>query len=161
INQAVDRYNLFGQQTGLPWAQSMIFPYNISPVPTLVYLKEKNFQVTINSSNLPIDATRASGWDAGVYPADMEYGNFPVIGRTHADDTPYAFDLFLDKPTWTYEHRGVFNDHGITWLNPIADRINAVHGGVTWQSIDYITKKLYLQKANDDGSMSVMMYGNN
>lgn len=160
IDEAVTRYLTLNSQTTLPWSRTMVFPYNISPTQTLEYLKRKNFQATINSYDLPIGETRTS-WDAYIYPAEMNYASFPSIFRQHANDVSYAFDLFLDRPSWGYEHTGVFNTNGISWMNSIADRVNAVNGGVTWKSIEDVMKKLYQEKVNDDGTVSVRMYGNN
>lgn len=161
INEGITRMDALTAQTTIPWTKSMVFPYNISPTQTLVYLKEKNFQATLNSTDIPLGETQLRTWDSHIYPAELGYGNFPVIFRWHAEDAPYAFNFFLDKPGWGYEHSGVFTDNGITWMSPIADRVNALEGEVTWQSIDYILKKMYLERTNDDGSVSVMMFGNN
>jgi hypothetical protein len=155
---------------GIPSDPVMIFPYGISPEPTLVLLKKYNYLATVNQQDLPLDATRPSTWDYGMYPAEMYYGNFPTLTRRQPgtyqpfqpDIQPFIFDLFVDKPALFYSHAyedELFAD-GIDAFDPVADQMNRLAGGVEWQSLDYIVKHLYLEKRNDDGSMDVRMYAN-
>jgi hypothetical protein len=146
--------------TGLPVGRAMVFPYNISPAQTLVYLKARNFLATVNSAEVPLDQARAAAWDSHMYPAEMSYASFAVILRYHAQSAPYPFDLFLDRPAWLYEHKDVFEADGIGWLNPIADAVNGLHGQVEWRSVSEILERLYLEKANDDGSQAVLYFTN-
>ena len=60
----------------------MIFPENIAPTDTLSLLKEYNFQGTINSQDYPVDGQRDTGWSSYMYPAELSYANFAVLGRT-------------------------------------------------------------------------------
>ena len=147
------------QRTGIPYAPVMIFPFNISPAPTLAFLKQYNYQVTINSRDVPLDESRSRASSAHMYPAELSYNNFAVILRYKADAIPYPFDLFIDKPLFIYTH-GLFND-GPGAFNPYADAINGLYGEVEWRSLDEIVKRLYLEKTNDDGSIDVMFFGNN
>jgi len=145
--------------TGIPYAPVMIFPWNISPTETLTLLKQYNFQATINSLDYPLGTQRSRAWDSHMYPAELDYSNFAVIGRFHPDYAPYPFDLFIDRPVFLYQHKGFFNE-GIGAFNRVADTINGLYGEVEWQSLDYIMKHLYLEKTNDDGSIDVMFFGN-
>jgi hypothetical protein len=160
VIEGLGRLDSLTHETGLPFARSMVFPYNLSPRDTLVYLKQQNFQVTLNSTDVPLGMARTRVWDAHMYAAEMEYANFAVILRYNAGSAPYPFDLFLDRPAWLYEHGGVFQTHGIGWFSPIADAVNNLAGTVEWRSIDDITRRLYLEKNNDDGSVDVQFYGN-
>jgi hypothetical protein len=90
-----------------------------------------------------------------MYPAILDYENFPLLTRRQPgtyqpfkpDIQPFIFDLFLDKPALFYSHayaEELFAS-GITAFNPVADQINALTGGVEWQSLEY-PKQLHLKK---------------
>jgi len=157
-------------RTGIPYDRVMIFPWSISPEPTLVLLKKYNFLATINGQDVPLGATRSSDWDYGMYQANMDYGNFPTLWRryikTYEAFQPelqsFIFDLFVDKPAlfYSHAHEGELFDAGIDAFNPIADQVNSLSGEVEWRSLGHIIKHLYLEKTNDDGSVDVKMYGN-
>ena len=155
---------------GIPFDPVMIFPYGISPEPTLVLLKKYNYLATVNAQDLPLDATRPDTWDYGMYPAEMHWGNFPTLTRRHPgtyqpfqpDIQPFIFDLFIDKPALFYSHAyedELFAD-GIAAFDPVADQMNRLAGGVEWRSLGYILTHLYREKTNDDGSVDVRMYTN-
>lgn len=147
------------RQTGIPYAPVMIFPFNISPAPTLSLLKQYNFQATINSVDFPLGETRSRTPNAHMYPAELSYNNFAVILRHKSDKVPHPFELFIDKPAFIYGHQGLFN-RGPDGFNTYADAINGLYGEVEWRSLDEIMKRLYLEKTNDDGSIDVMFFGN-
>jgi hypothetical protein len=149
------------RRTGIAYAPVMIFPYNIAPLETLMLLKQYNYQATINSLDVPLGVKRANQWDSYMYPAELAYNSFAVIGRSGPGADPYPFELFIDHPVLIYGHKDMFDKNGIEALNPISDAINGLSGEVEWQSIDQIAKHLYLQKNNDDGSTDVMFFGNN
>ena len=157
--------------TGIPDDRVMIFPWGISPEPTLVLLKKYNFLATINGQDVPLGATRPSDWDYGMYQANMDYGNFPMLTRryiaTYETFRPrlqsFILDLFVDKPALFFSHTyegELFGTGRMDAFDPIADQVNAVSGGVEWRSLGHIIKHLYLEKTNDDGSVAVRMYGN-
>ncbi|HJZ05146.1 MAG TPA: hypothetical protein VJ327_04775 [Patescibacteria group bacterium] len=75
---------------------------------------------------------------------------------------PFIFDLFLDKPALflTEANEGGLLAGEITAFNPMADQINSLSGGVDWQSLGTILKRLYLEKTDDDGILDVRMYIN-
>ena len=154
--------------TGIPCDRVMIFPWGISPEPTLVLLKKYNFLATVNAQDVPLEATRPSDWDYGMYQANMDYGNFPSLTRRHPGTyqpfrpniQPFIFDLFVDKPALFYSHVGELFKSGIDTFDLVADQINGLVGGVEWHSLGYIIRHLYLEKTNDDGSIEVKMYGN-
>jgi len=146
----------------------MIFPWSISPEPTLVLLKKHNFLATVNSRDVPLGATRPPDWDYGMYQANMNYGNVPTLSRrffeTYDAFQPelqsLIFDLFVDRPALVFSHEGQLFETGIDGFNPIADQVNSLSGEVEWCSLGHIIKHLYLEKTNDDGSVDVKMYGN-
>jgi hypothetical protein len=147
--------------------QVMIFPYGISPEPTLGLLKKYNYLATVSEQNIPLDATSSSSWDYGMYPAILDYENFPIVTRRHPgaylpfkpDSQSFLFDLFLGKPALFYSHaRDEIFAEGITGFNVVADQVNKIRPVVEWCSLGYILTHLYLEKTNDDGSTSVVMY---
>lgn len=156
--------------TGIPYDRVMIFPWEISPEPTLVLLKKYNFLATVNAQDVPLGATRPPVWDHGMYQANMEYGNFPTLSRRFIETYQafqsqlhyFIFDLFIDKPAlfFAHAHEGELFDAGIDAFNPVAEQVNNVPGEVQWRSLGYIIKHLYLEKTNDDGSVDIKMYGN-
>jgi hypothetical protein len=159
IVEGLTRMEIFKSLTGVPYARTMIFPENIAPTDTLSLLKEYNFQGTINSQDYPVDGQRDTGWSSYMYPAELAYANFAVLGRTGPKSEPYPFDFFIGQPVLLYTHKDLFNT-GINAFDPTADYINSLQGKVEWQSIDYIMKHLFVQKTNDDASIDVMFYTN-
>jgi hypothetical protein len=167
IKEALQRMESFTRNTGIPYGKVMIFPLGIAPEATLALLKKYNFNITVNGKDIPLEATRSRRYSFNMYPANMDYANFAsVVRRPYLTPPPssefssksYIFDFFLGKPVLAYTHEDYFRGN-IAAFNPVADAINSV-GRVEWQSLDYIAKHLYLQKANDDGSTDVQVYGN-
>jgi len=167
IREALERMEAFAQTTGISFGRIMIFPYGIAPEATLALLKKYNFNITVNGKDVPLDATRSGRYSFNMYPANMDYANFAsVVRRLYFEPPPssspafksHIFDFFVGRPVLAYTHENYFRGN-IGAFNPVADVINRV-GRVEWQSLDYIAKHLYLQKANDDGSNDVQMYGN-
>ncbi len=158
VIEGYSRLAAFARETGIPFGRVMVFPYGISPVPTLSLLKKYNFLATVNSSDVPLDVDRVRGGNAHMYPAELSYADFAVIVRQQPDQAAYPFDLFLDRPALTYLHPGTFQENGPGAFNRYADAINQVKGDVEWQSLAYIVKRLYLEKMNDDGSVDVMFF---
>jgi hypothetical protein len=155
--------------TGILDDRVMVFPWGMSPEPTLVLLKKYNFLATVNSKDVPLDAVRPSDWDYGMHQVIMDYGNFPALTRRHPGTyqpfqprlQPSIFDLFIDKPALFYSHAAELFETGIDAFSPAADQVNDLYGEVEWRSLGYIIEHLYLEKTNDDGSVDVKMYGNN
>ncbi len=160
IVEGYNRMVEFARETHIPFGRVMVFPYGISPVPTLSLLKRYNFLATVNSSDVPLDTDRVRGGNAHMYPAELSYGDFAVIVRQQPDQSAYPFDLFIDRPALTYLHPGTFQRNGPGAFNWYADALNELPGDVEWQSLEYIVKRLYLEKTNDDGSVDVMFFGN-
>ena len=85
----------------VPFDRVMVFPYGISPEPTLVLLKKYNYLATVNAQEVPLDATRPPTWDYGMYQANMDYGGFPALTRRpigrykplQPKVEPFIFDL--------------------------------------------------------------------
>jgi hypothetical protein len=169
IQEGLSRLQKHQLSTRIPFGKIMIFPYGISPEPTLVLLKKYNYLATVNAQKLPLGVEEEPArWDFDMYQANMDFGNFPTLSRRHPGTyepfTPdidlILFDLFIGKPALFYSHANEIFETGMTTFNIVADQMNQLHGGVQWQSLDYILKRLYLEKTNSDGSVDVKMYTN-
>jgi len=169
IQEGLSRLQKHQLSTRIPYGKIMIFPYGISPEPTLVLLKKYNYLATVNAQKLPLGVEEEPArWDFDMYQANMDFGNFPTLSRRHPGTyepfTPdidlILFDLFIGKPALFYSHANEIFETGMTTFNIVADQMNQLQGGVQWQSLDYILKRLYLEKTNSDGSVAVKMYTN-
>jgi hypothetical protein len=169
IQEGLSRLQKHQLSTRIPFGKIMIFPYGISPEQTLVLLKKYNYLATVNAQKVPLDVEEEPArWDFDMYQANMDFGNFPTIGRRHPgtyepfvpDIDLILFDLFIGKPALFYSHANELFETGITTFNVVADQMNQLQGGVIWQSLDYIIKRMYLEKTNSDGSIDVKMYTN-
>jgi len=168
IVQGLARMDRHSALTGIPFDRVMIFPWGVSPESTLVLLKKYNFLATVNAQDLPLEAVRPSEWDYGMYQANMDFGNFPTLTRRppgsyepiRPDLQPFILDLFLGKPALFYSHEDELFKGGIDGFDQVADEINNLARTVEWRSLGYIISHLYLEKTNDDGGVSIKMYGN-
>ena len=154
----------------LHYDKVMIFPSGISPAETLKILKKYNYLGTINAQQAPLGEEIPDVWDYGMYPADLNYYDFPLITRQHPGTyqpfemniRPFLFDLFLDKPALFYSN--AYDDElfaeSITAFNQVADEMNNLHTNLEWDSLGNILRHLYLEKTNDDGSISIKMFTN-
>ena len=168
IVEGLARMEVHRGLTGVPYGKIMIFPYGISPAPTLAWLKANNFNATINANHIPLGSDPGDAFDFDMYQAVMDYENFPSIGRRFVppgglsgmDFQWLLFDLFIGKPILVFSHVDEVFRHGMDGFNETAEAINQLAVPLEWHSLDYIVKHLYLQKRNDDGSIDVKWYGN-
>lgn len=171
IVQGLSRMGEHQKLTGISFDQVMIFPYGISPAPTLALLKKYNYLATVNDPAVPLDATTPTNWDYGMYQANMDYSNFPSLLRRSPGTylpfrpnlQPFLSDLFLGKPALFYSHaypKELFADGRVDAFDQLADEINKLPIPVEWRSLGYIVKHLYLEKLNNDGSVDVKIYSN-
>ena len=175
IIEALNRMEEFRKLTGISYDKIMIFPHGIAPARTLQLLKKYGFVATVNNQDVPLETKRAQSTFYGMEPAIMDYVDFAVLKRDSNEEYrlwsfekakraidvgPYAFGLFIDKPVLTVAHQDFFFS-GIDAFNSTADAINNLAGEIKWTSLGNILKHLYLEKANDDGSVNVRMYGSN
>jgi len=174
IIEALNRMKEFRKLTGIPYDKIMIFPHGIAPEKTLEFLKKYNFVATVNNQDAPLETKRPQSTFYGIEPAIMDYANFTALKRhstqgyriwsfrkakSGIEVAPYAFDLFIDKPVLIVAHQDFFFS-GIDAFSSTADAINNLAGEVNWTSLGNISKHLYLEKTNDDGSVDIRMYGN-
>lgn len=156
--------------TQIPFSKVMVFPYGISPSLTLKVLKKYNYLATVNSSltgEIPIGEEPPTSFDFRMRPACMNYHTFPSILRYPAISRFWGeryfyktkFDLFIDKPLFLYDHHSLFSDD-YQLIDEVVDSINSIYGGVVWKSLDYILKRMYLEKENDDGTWDILCFTN-
>jgi len=173
IVEGLTRMHELQKNTGINFGKIMIFPWGISLSPTLEILKMYNYNATVNGQYQPrlfYEGDNSDNYDFNMYPASMNFRNFPVILRKHPCSSYepinyrtdfWKYDLFLDKPLLMYSHQQEIFKKGIDKFSPVADSINHLFPDIEWKSLDYILKKMYLEKLNHDGSADVMIYGNN
>lgn len=163
IVEALLRMQKLNQLTSIQYDKVMIFPHGIAPEMTLEILKKYNFLCTVNAGNVPLGSKPSPRYDLNMRPANMDYGAFPSLDRRHAASDLYIFDLFIDKPALLYGHLYSGNNlfkTGIGAFDTFADRINQLPTQLEWRSLGHIAKHLYLEKLNDDGTVSVKMFSN-
>lgn len=168
IREGLERMLGHTQQTSVPFDRVMIFPYGISPSPTLNLLKQLNYLATVNAQDVPLGEQSPQDWDFAMQQANHHFEGFPVLARrqfinSYQNPDPFirssAFDLFIDRPVlfWSTPTDGQLFTKGSTEFNLIADRINAIPGVLEWRGLGDILLRLHKQKLNDDGSVDVMM----
>lgn len=168
IREGMARMEMLQKFPGIPYDQIMVFPQGIAPEQTLVLLKKYNYLATVNAQDIPLDSHRSEKWDDGMYPANLNYGNFPLLTRSRPGSyspfrpniQPFIFDLFINKPALMYSlvnGKELFTEN-IKEFDTVADQLNQLCGSISWLSLGNIVRHLYLEKANDDGSIDVMMF---
>jgi hypothetical protein len=171
IREGLTRMVMHEELTGIHFGRIMVFPMGIAPDDTMTVLKEYNFMATVNRQDRPLGTEPPPDWDYNMRPANMDYESFAVISRRSVSDLASdptniasyvknaVFDLFLDKPALFYSHvyEGELFQSGIDAFDPLADAVNGL-ADVQWDSLEDIVLRMCLQKRNDDGSISVMMF---
>ena len=160
------RMELHQALTGISYDKIMIFPWGISPEPTLELLKERNYLAVVQGQPVPLDAPPPSQWDSLMELANVEYANFPLLRRRAVrapdefDPLYPAYEMFLHKPVLLYSSVSPLLESGVNGLRWVTDIINSFDSQTEWRSLGYIVRHLYLEKVNDDDSIDVKMYGN-
>jgi hypothetical protein len=155
---------------GLPLSRVMVFPYGISPQPTLSLLEKYDYSAELFSGGEPLLTAPDTAADADMRPSNPDYGDISLLNRQH----PYSIsdvtrtgslfpwgvlNLFIGKPALYYSHIGQ-SIPPATGFNTIADSLNALAVQPQWKGLDYIAQHLYMSKTNEDGSDSVRVFGN-
>ncbi|GEM_PF-671100 len=146
--------------TGVPFGKEMVFPCEQFDMESLKALKYAGFLSTVNGKDVPLDAVRPIYWDYGMYQAELDYNNFANVPRMGIEWSTPLHELFIGRPLLVFDHPAFFQT-GMHAFNNWANQFNAIAGGLEWRSLDYITKRLYLEKTNDDQSISVKFYTGN
>ena len=164
LKQALARMERFQALTGIPYDKVMIFPHSIAPEQTLGALKMYNYVATVNSSNVPQNATAATGLSAVLRPVTLSFEGFPSIRRYPAavqiPEAYIAIDQFLGNPVFFYAHSDLFSQ-GIGAFDHVADEVNKLEPATEWRSLGEIVRHLYLVKLRDDSNYDVLALSNN
>ena len=168
IVEGLRRLDQLWARFSLSYDKVMIFP-GIPPELTLELLKKHNYLATVNGVVVPLDEDRPDDWDFGMYPANLDFGNFPMLSRRYLEGLEayqeklnlFMMDFFIDKPALMYSSAGKLFNGEMDAFSAFADEVNGLEGDVEWQSLGSIIRYLYLEKVNDDGSVDVKMYANN
>jgi hypothetical protein len=158
VEQALARMEKFTQLTKIAYDPVMVFPHSISPTATFSALHRTNYLATVNSLNVPSDASTPAGLDFALRTVTLQFSSFPSLRRYSAEtDIPtpqIAIDAFLGNPMLFYAHESFFAS-GIGAFNSTADLVNRLQPSTRWRSLGDIAQHLYLEKLRDDGGFDV------
>jgi hypothetical protein len=160
IRQALARMDKFRELTGIPYDRVFVFPHHLGSANTLKILKKYDFLSTVNAGNIPSDAPHPVPPEFNLRSIYLGVDNFPSLNRYSPLERSYsniAIDLFLDNPVLLFSHHGYFRNK-ITSFNATAKFINHQQPDTVWQSLGYISRRLYLKKLREDGSYEVLAF---
>jgi hypothetical protein len=164
LQQALARMERFRTLTGLPYDKVMIFPHSIAPKQTLGALKTYNYLATVNSSNVPQNATSPAGPLEVLRPVTLSFEGFPSIIRystqAQISKAHLAINQFLGNPLFFYDHSDFFSK-GMGAFNHVADEVNNLEPATEWRSLGEIVRHLYLVKLRGDSDYDVLAFSNN
>jgi hypothetical protein len=156
--QALARMDRFTQLTHIAYDPVMVFPHSIAPAATFSVLHRDNYLATVNSLNVPSDASAPPGLDFALRPVTLQFSSFPSLRRYSAEtDIPtpqLAIDAFLGNPMLFYSHESFFAS-GIGAFNRTADVVNRLQPSMRWSSLGEIVQHLYVERVRDDGGMDI------
>ncbi|WP_348266549.1 hypothetical protein [Edaphobacter sp. DSM 109919] len=158
IDQALARMEKFKQLTKVSYDPVMIFPHSVSPAATFSVLQRDNYLATVNSLNVPSDASTPPGLDFALRTATLQFSSFPSLRRYSAETdispSQLAIDAFLGNPMLFYAHESFFAS-GIGAFNRTADFVNQLQPSTQWRSLGDIVQHLYLERLRDDGNIDI------
>lgn len=168
IVEGLSRVQEFSNRTGIETDKVMVFPVGISPRETLMLLKKYNYLASVNKEAVPLDYERPTDWDYGMYPAYMDFGNFPTLVHSHPGTyrpfeprlQSFLLDLFIEKPALFYSDAERLFQPGMDTFNVVADELNGPHIQAKWHNLEYILTHLYIEKEVDDGSLDLKFFSN-
>lgn len=168
IVDGLSRVQEFSNRTGIKTEKVMVFPVGISPRETLMLLKKYNYLASVNRGAVPLDYERPTDWDYGMYPAYMDFGNFPTLVHSHPGTyrpfeprlQTFFLDLFIEKPALFYSDADRLFKPGMDTFNVVADELNGFNIQAEWHNLEYILTHLYVEKEVDDGSLDLKFYSN-
>jgi len=153
IRQAIARMEEFRNLTGISCDRVMVFPQGIAPADTLGQLKSYNFLFTANGYHVPLGSKKPDDPFFSLRQVTLSFGNFASLDRDlvkNRNKTDIAADLFLGNPLLFYDHQDLFR-HGIDSFNKTAETVNHIEPKTRWSSLDYIARRLYLERVLADG----------
>jgi len=163
MRQAIARMERFQKLTNVPYDKVMIFPHSIAPAQTLGALKTYNYLATVNSSNVPQNATRPASTLDVLRPIVLSFDAFPSISRYPAGiGVPEAYvgiNQFLGNPLFFYDHSDLFS-RGIETFDQIADEVNRHEPATEWRNLGEIVRHYYVERLRDDSNYDVQAFSN-
>jgi hypothetical protein len=164
IKQALIRMERFRTLTGIAYDKVMIFPHSIAPEQTIGALKTYNYLATVNSSNVPENATGSGRRAEVLRPVTLSFEGFPSISRYSAGakvpEAYLAINQFLGNPLFFYEHSNLFST-GMGAFNHVADEVNKREPATEWRSLGEIVRHFYVVKLRDDSDYDVLAFASN
>jgi hypothetical protein len=159
---ALDRMRTHQRNTGIVYADVMVFPQGKFSVGSLAALKSQNYLAALNSSPIPQDLKNEHGLRLRdlLAPAISKYAGFPLFTRRYPRDvTDSIFDLFLGKPAFLVEHHGYFKD-GYEKICDFAAQLNAACPDLVWSGAGEIARNVYPQRRTSAADVEVRALGN-
>ena len=157
VKKATDRMNRHERSTGLSFDRVMVFPQGVFSVPAMETLKSNNYIAAINFDVLPVDFQDSIKMQNFLEPAMSVFGDFPLFLRRCPEElSEIASDLFWGSPALIMAHHDFFKDHRRV-IDAIR-KINAIEGGVEWDSPGEIVRKSHLSKEGPENTTLVKGY---
>jgi hypothetical protein len=158
--QALERMNRHGFDTGIQHDRVMVFPQGVFSQAAMDALKHTDFMAAVNNDVTsagprPRAITISDVWDTAV----MAYSNFPIFTRRFPWEgvENFAFDLLLGKPAIIVIHHDFCNDRCLHLVDFI-QRLNALKCCLTWRSLGEAVKRSCRQRELSPGLVEVEMY---
>jgi hypothetical protein len=164
MRQGLARMEKLRALTNVAFDPVMVFPHSIAPVATFSELRRNHYSATVNSLNVPSDASAPEGIDFALRAATLQFGDFPSIRRYSAEtDIPraqLAIDAYLGNPIFLYAHESFFSS-GMDAFDKTAALVNTVQPGTQWSGAGFIVQHLYLEKKRFDGKYDLRLFSSN
>jgi len=158
--QALERMNRHGFDTGIQHDRVMVFPQGVFSQAAMDALKHTDFMAAVNndvtSAGLrPRAITISDVWDTAV----MAYGNFPILTRRYPWEgiENFAFDILLGKPAIIVIHHDFCHDRCLH-LVKFVQRLNALKIRLAWRSLGEVVRRSCRQRELSPGLVEVEMY---
>jgi hypothetical protein len=158
--QALERMNRHGLDTGIQHDRVMVFPQGVFSQAAMDALKHTDFMAAVNNDVIsagprPRAITISDVWDTAV----MAYGNFPILTRRYPWEgiENFAFDILLGKPAIIVIHHDFCHDRCLH-LVKFVQRLNALKIRLAWRSLGEVVRRSCRQRELSPGLVEVEMY---
>jgi hypothetical protein len=158
--QALERMNRHGFDTGIQHDRVMVFPQGVFSQAAMDALKHTDFMAAVNNDVTsagprPRAITISDVWDTAV----MAYGNFPILTRRYPWEgiENFAFDILLGKPAIIVIHHDFCHDRCLH-LVKFVQRLNALKIRLAWRSLGEVVRRSCRQRELSPGLVEVEMY---
>ncbi len=162
IHVATQQMNAHQRNTGVPYADVMVFPQGRFSSVSLKVLKGHNYLAAVNSSLKPQDQEATHGLTVSdlLMPAVTNFSCFPLFLRrypTNIED--FALDLFAGRPALLVEHHGYFKD-GYEKIGSFARQVSALSPDLRWMGLGELLQRTCLVKSTASGEVECRIFGN-